>query len=107
MHNHIHNALKRINHKQSTLHVANPKHFNVNHWVLVDTRNLQVKPGTKKSLTLKCLAPYHVIKAIDSHAYPLEVPEDTRWYTVVHTTPLKAFKRQDKPQDIDEDKEEI
>ena len=107
VHNHIYNVLKSINHKWSTLHVEKAMQFNSNDWVLVDRRNLQVKAGNNKSLTHKCLGPYKVIKAIGSHAYPLEVPKGTRWHNVVHSTLLTPLRRQDKPQDIEEDEEEI
>ena len=58
VHNHIHDVLKHINHKQSTLHVEKGRHFNIDEWVLVDKRNLQVKAGNNKSLTRKWLGPY-------------------------------------------------
>ena len=107
VHNHIHGVLRRINHKQSTLHVEKARQFNIEDWVLVDRRNLQVKAGNNKLLTRKWLRPYEVIKAIGSHAYRLEVPEGTRWHNVVHTTFLKPFRRRNEPQDMDEDEEEI
>ena len=107
VHNHIHDVLKRINHKLSTLHVDKARQFNINDWVLVDGRNLQVKAGNNKSVTRTWLGPYKVIQAIGSHAYRLEVPESTRWHNVVHTTLLKAFRRRDEPQDMDEDEEEV
>ena len=68
VHNQIHNTLKHINHKRSTLHIKNTRQFYIDNWVLVDRRNLQVKAGNKKSLTRKCLGPYKVIKAMGSHA---------------------------------------
>ena len=86
VHNHIHDVLKRINTKRSTLNVEIARQFNIDNWVLEDRRNLQVKAGNNKSLTRKWLGPYKVIKAIGSHAYRLEVPEGTRWHNVVHTT---------------------
>ena len=107
MHNHIHDVLKRINHKRSTLYVEKARQFNIDNCVLVDRRNLQVKAGNNKSLTRKWLGPYKVIKAIGSHPYRLEVPEGTRWHNVVHTTLLKPFRRRDEPQDMDQDEEEI
>ena len=107
VHNHIHDILKRIYHKRSTLHVEKIRHFNIDDWVLVDRRNLQVKAGNNKWLTCKWLGPYKVIKAIGSHAYSLDVPESTRWRNVVYTTLLKPFKRRDEPQNMDEDEEEI
>ena len=106
-HNYIHNILKRINYKRRTLHVEKARHFNIDDWVLVDRRNLQVKAGNNKSLTCKWLGHYKVVKAIGSHTYRLEVPEGTRCYNVVHSTLLKPFRRRDKPQDMEEDKEEI
>ena len=48
VHNHIHDVLKRINHKRSTLHVEKARQFNIDDWVLVDRRNLQVKTGNNK-----------------------------------------------------------
>ena len=66
-----------------------------------------MKAGNNKSLTHKWLGPYKFIKAIGSHDYGLEIPEGTQWYNVVHATLLKPFRRQDNPQDIDKDKEEI
>ena len=63
--------------------------------------------GNNKSLKWKWLGPYKVIKAIGSHPYRLEVPEGRRCQKVVHTTCLKPFRRQDKPQNMDEDVEEI
>ena len=77
VHNHIHDVLKRINHKRSTLHVENARQFHINDWVLVDRRNLQVKAGNNKSLTRKWLGPYKVIKAIGSYTDRLEVPGST------------------------------
>ena len=53
VHNHIHNVLKRINYKESNLHIEKARHFNIDYWVLVDGRNLPVKPGKNKSLTRK------------------------------------------------------
>ena len=70
-------------------------------------RSIQVKGGNYKSFTREWLGPYKVIKAIGSHTYRLEVPEGTQWHRVVHTTLLKSFRGQDKPQDMDEDMEEI
>ena len=107
LHNHIHYVLERNNHKRRTLYVENASQFNIDDWVLVDRRNLQVKPGNNKLLTHKWLGPYKVIKPISSHAYRLEVPKGTRWHNVVYTTLLKPFRRRDKPQDMDEDEEEI
>ena len=69
VHNHIHDILKRINHKRSTLHVEKTRHFNIDKWVLVDRWNLQVKARNNKSLIPKWLGPYKHIKAISSHAY--------------------------------------
>ena len=66
-----------------------------------------MKAGKNKLLTQKWLGPCKVIKAIVSHAYRLEVPEGTGWHNVVHTTLLKPFRRRDKPQDMNEDEEEI
>ena len=107
VHNHIHDVLKRINHKRSTIYVEKARQFNIDDWVLVDGRNLQVKGRNNKSLTRKWLGTYKVIRAIGSHAYRLEVPEGTRWHNVLHTTLLKPFRRRDEPQDMDEDDEEI
>ena len=107
VHNHIYDVLKWINHKRSTLHVEKARKFNIDNWVLVDRRNLQVKPGYNKSLTHKWLGPYKVIKAIGSHAYILEVPEGTRWHNVVYSTLLKPFRKRNEHQDMNEDEEEI
>ena len=107
VHNHIHDVLKKMNHRRSTLHIEKARQFNVDDWVLVDRRNLQVKAGNNKSLTYKWLGPYRVVKTIGSHAYRLEVPEGTRWHNVVHTTLLKPFRRGDEPQDMDENKKDI
>ena len=101
--NQIQDTLNRINGKRSTIHIGKARQCHVDDWVLVDRRNLQVKAGNNKSLTRKWLGPYKVMKAIGSHAYRLEVPEATRWHSVVHTTLLKQFRRRDEPQDIDED----
>ena len=83
------------------------RHFNINDWVLVDRRNLQVKARNKKSLTHKWLEPYKVVKAIGCRTYRLEVPEGTRWHNVVHNTLLKLFRRRDEPYDMEEDEKEI
>ena len=107
VHNHIHDILKRINHKRSALHVEKARQFNINNWVLVDRRNLQVKAGNNKSLTRKWLGPYKVIKAIGSHTYRLEVPEGTRWHKVVHTTLLIPLRRRNEPQDMYKNEEEM
>ena len=107
VHNNIHDVLKHINHKRSTLHIEKARQIDTNNWVLVDRRNLQVKAGNNKSLTRKWQGPYKVTKAIGSHAYRLKVPEGTQWHNVVHTTLLKPFRRRDEPQDMDEDEEEI
>ena len=40
VHNYIHNVLKHINHKQSTLHVEKARLYHIDDWVLVDRRNL-------------------------------------------------------------------
>ena len=105
--NQIHDILQRINYKQCILRPVKARYFKIDNWVLVDRRNLQVKAGNNKSLTRKWLGPCKVIKAIGSHAYRLEVPEDTQWHNVVHTTLLNPFRRRDKPQDMSEDEEEI
>ena len=68
VHNHIHDGLKHINYKRSTLHIEKTRQFNIDDWVMVDRRNLQVKAGNYKSLTRKWLGPYKVIKAFGSHA---------------------------------------
>ena len=107
VYNNIHDDVERINHQRSTLQVEKATQFNIDDWVLVVRRNLQVKAGNHKSLTRKCLGPYKVIKAIGYHTYRLEVLEGTRWHNVVHTTLLKPFRRLDKSQDMDEDEEEI
>ena len=106
MHNHIYDTLKRINEKRSTIHIEKARPFNIDDWVLVDRRNLQVKAGNIKSLTQKWLGPYEVIKAIGSHAYRLEVPEGTRCHNVVHITLLTLFRRREEPHDMDEDEAE-
>ena len=85
--------------------MQNARHFNIDDWVLIDRRNLQVRAGNNISLTRKWLGPYKVVKAISSRAYKLEVPAAARWHNVVYTTVLKAFRRRDKPQDMDKDKE--
>ena len=105
--NQIYNTVNLINETRSTIHIEKATQFHVDDWVLVDRRNLQVKAGNNKSLTRKWLGTYKVIKAIGSHAYRLEVPEGTRWYNVVHTTLLKAFRRRDEPQDMDENEAEV
>ena len=97
VHNHIHDVLKRINHKWSTLYVEKARHFYIDDWVPVDRRSLQVKAGNNKSLTQKWLRPYKFVKVIGSHDCRLEVPEGTRSPNVVRTTLLKLFRRQDKP----------
>ena len=107
VHNHIHDVLKRINYKRTTLYVENARQFNIGDWVLVNRRNLQVKARNNKSLTRKWWGPYKVIKEIGSYAYRLEVPEGTQWHNVVHTTLLKPFRRRDGPLDMSEDAEEI
>ena len=93
VHSQIHNNLKPVNEKRSTIHIEKARPFNIDDWVLVDRRNLQVKAGNNKSLTRKWLGPYQVIKAIGSHAYRLEVPEGTRWHNVVHPTLQNPVKR--------------
>ena len=107
VHNHIHDVLKCISHKRSTLHVEKARLFNIDDCVLVDGRKLQVKAGNNKSLTRKWLGPYKVIKDIGSHDYRLDLPESNKWYNLDHTTLLKLFSRRDKPQDMDEDEKEI
>ena len=103
----MHDVLKHINHKQSTLHVDKVRQFKIDDWVLVDRRNLQVKAGNNKSLTRRWLEPYKVIKTIGSHVYRLEVPEGTRLHNIVHTMLLKPFRKRDEPEDMDEDEQEI
>ena len=107
VHNQIHDTLKRINEKRSTIHFEKAGQFNIDDWILVDRCNLQVTAGNDKSVTRKWLGPYQVITAICSHAYRLEVPEGTRRHNVVHTTRLKPFRRRDEPQDMDEDEAEV
>ena len=107
VHNDIHHILKRINHKPSNLQVEKARQFNIEDWVLVNRRNLQVKAGKNKLLTRKWLGPYKVIKAFGWHTHRLEVPEGTRGHNVVHTTLLKLFRRRDEPQDMDEDKKAL
>ena len=107
VHNQIHDTLKRIKEKRSTIHIEKATQFYIDDWVLVDRRNLLVKAGNNKSLTQKWLVPYKVIKPIGSHAYRLEVPEATCWHNVVHSTLLKPFRRRDEPQDMDKDEAEV
>jgi len=107
VHNQVHDTLKQINNKRSTIHLEKARRFAVNDWVLVDRRNLQIRAGNNRSLTNKWIGPYKVLKAIGSHAYQLEVPEGTRWHNVVHTTLLKPFHRRDEDQDMDEDDPDV
>ena len=51
--------------------------------------------------------PFEGYKAIGRDAYQHVVPESTRWYNVVLMTLRKPLSRRDKPQDMDEDKENI
>ena len=107
VHNQIHDVLKHINYKRRTLHVGKARQFNIDDWVLIGRRNLQVRAGNNKSLTRKWRGPYKVIKAIGSHANRLEVPESIRWHNIVHAILRKPFRRRDEPQDMSEDEEEI
>ena len=50
VHYQIHDSLKRINEKRSTIHIEKATQFNIDHLVLVDRRNLQVKAGNNKSV---------------------------------------------------------
>ena len=75
VHLHIHNVLKQINHKQSTLHIGKARQYSIDDWVLVDRHNLQVKARKNKSQKRKWFRSYKVLKAIGSHDYQLEVPE--------------------------------
>ena len=50
VHNQIHDTLKRINEKRSTIHIKKARQFKIDDWVLVDRRNLQVKAGNNKSV---------------------------------------------------------
>ena len=105
--NHIHNILKPINHKGSTLHAKEARQFNVADWVLVDGRNLQLNTRHNNSLTRKWLRPYEVREAIASTANEFKVPNVTWLHNIVHTTLFKLFERQDQPQHIDKNEEEI
>ena len=78
VYNQVHDTLKQINHKRRAIHLEKASHFNVNLWVLVDRRNLQIKVGNNRSLTNKWIGSYKVTKAIGTHAYQLEVLEGTR-----------------------------
>ena len=53
VHHQIHDTLKRINEKRSTIHIEQVIQFNIDNWVLVDRRNLQGKAGNNESLTRK------------------------------------------------------
>ena len=68
------------------------RQFNIDHWVLVNRQNLQVKAQNNKSLICKLLGPYKVVKAIGSNPYQFEHPEGTRWHNIVHTILLKPFR---------------
>ena len=105
VYNYIHDVLKPINSQRSTPHVEKARHTKIDYWVLVESLNIQVKAGNNKSCTCKWLEPYKVIKAIDCHAYQLEVPEGTRCHNLVHTTLLQAARRGYEPQDIDAEEE--
>ena len=107
VHNQIHDTLKRINEKCSTIHIEKARQFHIGDWVLVDRRNLQVKAVNNKSLTRKWLVPSEVRLAIGSHASRVEVPEGSRWHNVAHTTLLKLFRRKEEPQDMDSDETEV
>ena len=107
VHNQMHDTLKRINEKRSTIHIEKVIQFNIDDWVLVNRRPLQVKTGNNKSLTRKWLGPYKVIKGIGSHSHRLEVPEGTRWHNVVHTTLLILYNRCNEPHDIYEVEAEV
>ena len=107
VHNQIHDTLKRINAKRSTIHINKARQFNIDDCVRVDRRNLQVKAVNNKSLTRKWLSPHKVITAIGSYAYRSEVPEGTPWHNVLHTTLLKPFRRRDEPQNNNKEKAEV
>ena len=64
----MHDSLTCINEKGSIIYMETAKQFNIDDWVLVDRRNLQVKAGNNKFWTPEWLVPYKVIKSIGSHA---------------------------------------
>ena len=103
----IHEPLKRIYQKRNTIHIEEARQFNIDDWVLVDRRTLQVKAGIKESFTQKWLVPHKVINSIVSHAYRLEVQNRTRWHNIVHTTLLQPLRTEDGPPDMNEDEAEV
>ena len=64
---HIHKVLKCIHYGGSTLNVEKARQFNIDNWVLVERRRVQVEAGNNKSLIRKWHGHYKVIKAIGSH----------------------------------------
>ena len=107
VHNQVHDTLEQINIKWSAISIEKAWQFNVDDWVLVDRRNLQIKAGNNRSLTNKWIGPCKVTKAIATHAYQLEVPQGTQWHNIIHTTLFKPFRRRDEPQDMVEDEEDV
>ena len=63
--------------------------------------------ASNKSLIHKLIVPHKVVKSLGSHAKGLDILESTIWHNVVHSTLLMLFRRRGKPQDMDEDEEEI
>ena len=107
VHHHIHDTLKHINEKPTCIYIEKVSLCNIDAWVLVDRRKLQVNAGNNKSLTRKWGVHYKVIKSIGCHAHKLNVLEGYRWPNVVHTRLLTSFRRCDEPQDMDEGEAEV
>jgi len=49
--------------------------------------------------------PYKVNMTIGTHAYRLEIPEETRWHNVIHTTLPKPSRTRDDPQHMNENED--
>ena len=74
MYNQVQNTLKQINIQRSAIYIKKAHQYNVDSWLLVDRKNLQIKAGNNRSLTNKWIGPHKVTKAIGTHAFQQEVP---------------------------------
>ena len=99
-------TLKKINDKRSQLSLEKARKFKVGDWVLVDHRNLSVKPGNNLSLTQKWIGPYQVIKTAGLHAYKLQLLSGMRIHHVLHTTMIKPYQGNHQNADVEDDEQD-